>query len=223
MAQALKQSRVEDAYARLKAQIRDNTLSPGFQAPEPEVAMLLGMSRTPVREALIRLEAEGLVDLVPRRGVRVRPISPNDMRDIYEILGALEPQAAAAVATRRPSEADLAPLDEATSAMEKALEDQDLDAWAESDDLFHQRLLELHGNTRLHDVVASLFDQAHRARMVTLRMRAWPIQSTQEHRAILTAIRAGDSEAARSIFARHRKRAADELLGLLETYRLAQL
>ncbi|MEM8978606.1 MAG: GntR family transcriptional regulator [Pseudomonadota bacterium] len=218
-----KTSRVEDAYARLKSQIRSNALPPGFQATEPEIAVRLGMSRTPVREALIRLDAEGLVDLIPRRGVRVLPISPTDMRDIYEILTALEPAAASAVAARRPSEQELAPLELATSRMEAALDAGDLDAWAEHDDAFHNALLDLHGNQRLTAYVASLFDQVHRARIVTLRLRDLPVKSTQEHRELLSHLRSGDSEAARTCFASHRKSTANELLGLLEAFKLSQL
>jgi DNA-binding GntR family transcriptional regulator len=74
-----KSSRVNDAYVQIKAEILSNRLPPGFQAPEPEVALRLGMSRTPVREALIRLEADGLVELIPRRGVRVLPLRAEDM------------------------------------------------------------------------------------------------------------------------------------------------
>ena len=216
-------SRVNDAYERLKADILANRLPPGFQAPEPEIARLLGMSRTPVREALITLQGEGLVELVPRRGVRVLPISPNDMREIYELLTLLEPEATADVAGQADNAATLATLDKSTTRMEKALRANDLEAWAEADDAFHRELLRAKGNQRLLAFVDNLFDQAHRARMVTLRLRALPWQSTEEHRAILTAISAGDARRARSIFRRHRQRAADELLGVLEQSRLSNL
>lgn len=215
-----KQSRVDLAYARLKANIRANRMPPGFQSPEPEIAADLGMSRTPVREALIRLEAEGLVELIPRRGARVLPIRAEDMREIYEILIALEPEAAANLAARKPDSAALAPLSAATDSMERALARKDLDAWAEADDRFHNGLLALHGNRRLRAFVAALFDQAHRARMITLRLRKPPVRSTEEHRAILQHLKAGDAEATRSAFRAHRKRSASELLALLETSRL---
>ncbi|MEM1265630.1 MAG: GntR family transcriptional regulator [Pseudomonadota bacterium] len=221
--EAAKSTRVEDAYARLKDEIRTNRLPPGFQAPEPEIAIKLGMSRTPVREALIRLEAEGLVELVPRRGARVLPIRPADMREIYEILTALEPDAAARLAEGMPSPDAFVPLDEATSDMERALEAQDLDAWAEADDRFHRTLLALQGNRRLASVVTALYDQAHRVRIVTMRMRGLPKQSTAEHREIVSHLQAGEPEAARIAFRNHRERAGREMLGLLERYKLSQL
>lgn len=223
MLEATRQTRVGDAYKLLKEEIRTNRLLPGFQATELEIAMRLGMSRTPVREALIRLEAEGLVELIPRRGVRVLPISIEDMREIYEILTALEPETAANLASRAPSNEELAPLDSATSDMEMALKAGDLDAWAEADDRFHHKLIELHGNQRIQSFVTTLYDQAHRARIVTLRMRDIPVKSTEEHREILESLRAGKVDETRRAYRAHRERTAAELLGILEKYNLAQL
>ena len=216
MAIAEKRSRVADAYAQLKDEILSNRMPPGFQAPEPEIALRLGMSRTPVREALIRLEAEGLVELIPRRGARVLPIRADDMREIYEILTSLESDAAAALARRTPSADQLLPLSTATHDMENALKDEDRDAWAEADDRFHRTLLELHGNRRLRSFVQALSDQAHRARIATLRLRDMPKRSTEDHRDILEALKAGDEDGARDAFREHRKRAAAELVGILE-------
>lgn len=223
MATVTKSTRTDDAYDQLKDEIRSNRMPPGFLAPEPEIALRLGMSRTPVREALIRLEAEGLVELIPRRGARVLPIHADDMREIYEILTALEPEAAANLASRKPTDEELAPLEKATSEMESALAEGDLDKWAAADDRFHRQLLELHGNRRLAEFVSALFDQSHRARIVTLRLRDRPTRSTTEHREILEQLRAGDPEATREVFRSHRARAARELLGILESYRLPQL
>lgn len=216
-------SRVNDAYARLKDEILSNRLLPGFQAPEPEIAERLGMSRTPVREALIRLQAEGLVELIPRRGARILPVLASDMQEIYEILTALEPHAAAELAKRALTEEDLAPLELATQEMETALTQGSLEEWADADDRFHRSLLHLHGNERLCAITSSLFDQAHRARMVTLRLRKAPVRSTQEHRQILTHLRNGDAKKVKSVFHAHRERAARELLHILETFGLPQL
>ncbi|WP_420860915.1 GntR family transcriptional regulator [Algirhabdus cladophorae] len=223
MAQTAKITRTEDAYARLKHMILEAKLAPGYQALEPEIALELGMSRTPVREALIRLEAEGLVDVMARRGVRVLPIKPSDMAEIYQILSTLEPEAAAQIAARSPSAEELAPLSAATTQMEDALAQKDLETWAAADDLFHRTLLDLHGNSRMRGFVTSLYDQAHRARMVTLRLRPLPVRSTQDHRNILQHMAEGNVRATRRAFKSHRKTAATELLGILETYHLLQL
>jgi DNA-binding GntR family transcriptional regulator len=216
-------SLVDEAYGGMRRRILDNHWPPGWQAMEQEVALQLGMSRTPVREALIRLSKEGLVEVIPRRGMRVLPVSPNDMREIYEILTALESMAAELLAARQPSDAELKPLVTATTAMEKALAKGDLDAWAAADELFHQRLVVMAGNKMLTDVIMSYWDRAHRARMFTLRLRPAPVNSTKEHTALVERLREGDSAGAAAANREHRQRASRELLSIFEKFRLQQM
>lgn len=214
------EKRANATYERLKTEILENRMHPGAHVTEPELAERLGVSRTPVREALIRLQGEGLVEIVPRHGVRVPLISADDMREIYEILTNLEPAAAAQLARRRPGRAELIGLEQATENMETALEEDELDAWAAADDQFHRTLLNLHGNRRLAGFVGVLLDQSHRARMMTLCLREKPEKSTAEHRSVMDHIVAGRADAAYDAFLRHRVRAATELLELLERSRL---
>jgi DNA-binding GntR family transcriptional regulator len=216
-------SRVGDAYDAIRRRILDNVYPPGHQALEGEIAAELGISRTPVREALIRLANEGLVEVIPRHGMRVLPVSPSDMAEIYVVLAALESAAADLLARRRPSDAELKPLVEATRDMSRALKADELDAWAAADERFHQGLVELAGNRTLVDAVARLWDRAHRARMFTLRLRPKPVNSTQEHMAMLERIRAGDAAGAVEVNRSHRERATRELLAIFERYRLIQL
>ncbi|RZL99038.1 MAG: GntR family transcriptional regulator [Variovorax sp.] len=211
------------AYDALRRRILDNVWPPGHQALEQEIALELGLSRTPVREALIRLEREGLVQVVPRHGMRVLPMSATDMREIYEILTALECLAVERVATRRPSQAELEPLVRATRAMEAALERDDLDAWARADETFHAQLVTMAGNRLLAEAVFSHWDRAHRARMFTLRLRPKPVDSTREHTALVECLRTGDSAGASAVNRAHRQRASRELLALFERYRLQQM
>jgi DNA-binding GntR family transcriptional regulator len=98
---------VERAYRALRSRILDNTWPPGYQALEQALALELGMSRTPVREALIRLHNEGLIEVVPRHGMRVLPVSPADMAEIYTILTSLESLAAELAAPRKPGPREL--------------------------------------------------------------------------------------------------------------------
>lgn len=223
MNKTAKSTRADDAYRILREEIRLNRMPPGYQAPEPELALRLGVSRTTIREALIRLESEGMVELIPRRGARVLPLRADDMKEIYEILTSLEPDAAARLAAREPTACELAPMERAAADMEAALTRGDLDSWAEADDRFHVALLELHGNRRLRGFVAALNDQVHRARMVTLRLREPPVKSNEEHRQILACLRKGDAEGARQAFLAHRQRAAKELVGILVKSGIGQL
>lgn len=213
----------EQAYREIRARIVANVWPPGHQALEQAIALELGMSRTPVREALIRLQKEGLVEVVPRHGMRVLPVSANDMREIYEILTALESMAAELTAQRKPSRAELAPLEQASRDMEEALKRDDLDGWADADSRFHRHLLDLCGNRMLAEAVMRYWDRSHRARMITLRMRPPPVRSTREHREIVARIREGDAAGAHALYREHRQRASRELLGVLERFGLHQL
>src|ERR671917_241905 len=85
-----KPSLVEGAYDALKEAIRNNVFAPGYQGSEGEIAARLGMSRTPVHEAVIRLQEEGLVRVLPRRGILICPISADDIHEIYDVLIAVE-------------------------------------------------------------------------------------------------------------------------------------
>jgi DNA-binding GntR family transcriptional regulator len=217
------ESLVDAAYRRIRQRILDNVWAPGTQALEGALALELGMSRTPVREACIRLANEGLVEIVPRHGIRVLPVSPSDMREIYQILTSLEATAAELVARARPQAAQLAPLERASRDMERALKRDDLDAWAEADEQFHRHLVSLCGNAKLAAIVCNFWDRAHRARMVTLRLRSRPVTSTREHLAIVQAIRRGDAAAAGALFRAHRERASRELTDLLHRHRISHV
>jgi DNA-binding GntR family transcriptional regulator len=219
------QSLVADAYRSLKDAIRDNVFAPGFQGSEQEIALRLGMSRTPVHEALIRLQEEGLVRVLPKRGVMVCALSPDDMREVYDVIIALEGVAAELLAgmpetARKPA---LAALEATNTEMKSALQQNDLVAWAGADDRFHRSLIDQCGNRRVARLANTIMDQSHRARMMTLRLRPKPTRSMKEHQAITAAIRKGDPSEAASQARKHRQRARDELLPLLDRLGMKQL
>ena len=105
-------SLVDDAYAAMKEAIRESTFPPGYQASAQEIALRLGMSRTPVHEASLKLQEEGLVRIVPKRGIVICALAPDDIREIYDVIIAIEGRAAELVAAlpeaeRRAIVADL--------------------------------------------------------------------------------------------------------------------
>ncbi len=99
-----KPSLVEEAYGALKLAIRDNVFPPGYQGSEQEIAVRLGMSRTPVHEAIIRLQEDGMVRVLSKRGVLVCPLAPEDVREIYDVIIAIESMAAELLAALPASE-----------------------------------------------------------------------------------------------------------------------
>ena len=183
-------SLVDDAYRALKNAIRENVFPPGYHGSEQEIASRLGMSRTPVHEAVIRLQEEGLVRVLTKRGVLICTVSPDDMREIYDVIIALEATAAELLAGQ-PEDDRQAVVDELTRAnetMRQALAGDDLTAWASADDIFHRTLIDRCGNGRIARIAGTIMDQSHRARMLTLRMRAKPVRSIEQHQAIIDAI-----------------------------------
>ncbi len=211
-------SQAERAYAEIKRCILDDEMPAGYQALEQELAEALGMSRTPVREALVRLANEGLVEIRPRHGMRVLPISADDMREIYQILTSLEGTAAELTADHGLSDAELRNLQGAVAEMDQALAAKDLRAWAVADERFHLLLVAYAGNERLRALVGSFWEQAHRVRMATLRLRPPPVDSNKDHAAVVDAIARRDAESAGRIHREHRSRAGQMLVDLINAH-----
>jgi len=213
-------SLVQQAYREIRRRILDNEYPPAHQVLEMELAADLGMSRTPLREALVRLQNENFIQLIPRHGMRVVPLSLEDLRDTYEVLTALELTAIERLVRSNPDRRTLAPIDRALDDMDAALKQRDRDAWVKADERFHRTLIDLCGNTRLAAVAYTLWDHGHRARMTTVRLRPTLGSSNREHRAVVEAIKRGDWREARAMHVKHRARTSQEIVALLEQCRL---
>jgi DNA-binding GntR family transcriptional regulator len=213
-------SRVDEAYTEIRRRILDNHYAPGHQVLEQELALELGMSRTPVREALVRLQNERFVQLIPRHGMRVVPLSMQDLREVYEVLTSLELTAIERLARSELDEDTLTAIEKTLDEMDQAIRKKDVDGWAKADERFHRTLVTLCGNSRLATMVEMLWEQGHRARMTTVQLRASLEQSNREHRSVIDAIRQHDWHQARARHAKHRARATAEILKLLQQTRL---
>lgn len=220
-----KPSLVDDAYAALKDAIRNGVLPPGYQGSEQEIATKLKMSRTPVHEAIIRLQSEGLVKVLSKRGVQISPISPEDMREIYDVIIACESMAAELLARLpEPERAKLADtLAELNQKMSDALEKNELVVWAEADDQFHRLLVSGCGNKRIAQIASTIYDQSHRARLRSLKLRPLPTKSVEEHAQMIASIREGRDLEAHNRARAHRVEARDTLLPLLDQFGVNQL
>lgn len=208
------------AVEDIRALIFSGELAAGSDHLETELADRLGMSRTPVREATLILEAQGLLEVRPRRGVRILALSSHDMGEIYEVLTELESLAASRAAEKNYSEKELSSLASSIREMEACVSDGDREGWARADAAFHEELVRLSGNSRIMAIVSNFNDQVRRARAMTLQMRPMPEKSNQDHRALYEAIARGDSAAAREIHWKHRTEARKMLTELLERHGL---
>ena len=202
------------AYLALRQSIRTLHLAPGQMVRERDVVEALGMSRTPVREALVRLETEGWVQIIPRHGFLVNPLAADDLQQMYEIVEGLDGMATALATTRTTAET-LSSLEATLQQQIEALDRNDLIKWAELDDVFHLQIVKLSGNARLRDLVENYNDQLYRARLYTINLRPKPTHSVEEHRSIFEAMRAGEAERARLQMQDHRRRARTEILQVI--------
>jgi DNA-binding GntR family transcriptional regulator len=175
----------EEVAELLRQRIFARELEPGSWIDELRIAEELGISRTPLREALKVLAAEGLVTMKVRRGAYVTEVSEKDLRDVYHLLALLESDAARVVA-QRASEEQLAGLQAQHQALEQAVEDRD--RFFEINEAFHQQLLHLSDNKWRSQMVADLRKVMKLNRHHSLFKQGRIEQSLAEHAAIMQAL-----------------------------------
>lgn len=203
------------AYTIIRHAIRNLVLPPGRTILEREVAETLGMSRTPVREALVRLEMDDALELIPRRGFYVAEIEIDDLNDIYQMNAALDGLAIELTAANI-NEQEIDSLEEIVIRQEMMIEEGKIKEWAKSDDEFHYRIIELSKNDSLNKALDIYSDKLFRARLYTIDYRPTPKRSILEHKAMISCLRAQDGKAARNVMESHRKRAHNEIIKALE-------
>lgn len=190
---------------------------------ETELAKRLGLSRTPVREATLVLQAQGLLEVQPRKGIKIKAISVQDMADIYELLTELECLAAKRAAQAGFANKELRTMRDTIREMDGALAKQNREAWAQADEAFHSELVRLGGNKHIEDIVQKVNDQVRRARLITLNMRPLPTKSNKDHRKLCQAILQGDADMAIAVHRQHRETAAEMLVGILNSAGLKRI
>ena len=198
------------AYRFAKERLLDGRFAAGALLSENEIARDLGISRTPVREAFLLLEAEGLLELYPRRGALVTPISPTESDDVLEARLLLEGHCAGAVRRADPTLDEA--LAEAIAAQEEAVTGAATEGhvFTVADRDFHRALVAAHGNEILTRQYDSLRDRQQRiAATAVARSRERIVQFIAEHRQIAAALAAGDGARARELVAEHLHRAHD--------------
>ena len=186
----------EIVYEELKLLILTGKISPGMRLMEEELAEDMGVSRTPIREAIRKLEKEGLITIEPRRGAYVSQISTKDMVEILEVRQNLE-GLAAELAAQRMSEEDKEKLRNIAKAYEEAVAAGDMAEMIRCDTTFHHIIVEATQNKILIQMVEQLQEMVLRFRYIYYDNFKRAEQMLSEHQAIYEAIAGGNTEVAR--------------------------
>ena len=189
-------------FYTLRQAILKGELKPGERLMEMQLANQLGVSRTPIREAIRKLELEGLVLMIPRRGAVVAKITEKDLRDVLEVRTSLEKLAIELACQRMPDET-IPDLRQALEAFKEALKKEDLTAQAEKDEQFHDVIFKSTGNQRLIQMLNNLREQMYRYRLEYLKECGAHGGRVEGHEAIIQALSVKDKEKAADIIARH--------------------
>jgi len=189
-------------FNTLRQAILRGELKPGERLMEIKLAKQLGVSRTPIREAIRMLELEGLVVMVPRRGAAVAKITKQDLEDVLEVRCALE-ELAVELACLRITGAELAQLNHALDEFENAMGHADASSLAQKDVAFHDIIFEATGNKRLVQLINNLREQMYRYRLEYLKDERSHEQLVLEHKIIIDNIRNRDVEAAKQHIKEH--------------------
>jgi DNA-binding GntR family transcriptional regulator len=186
-------SLVELAFNRLSQEILSGRTDPGERLVEEQLTRRLGISRAPLREALRLLAQQGLVEHIPRRGVRVATLSDEDVRELYEVRDVLERHAVQS----RPAGADLSGLRAALDVMRKATETGDRLAIADAHRQFHVSVVALGGNRQLSALYESVLVRIQLYMAVNLRREAEVADAADgvhRHERLMTAVERGDAD-----------------------------
>ena len=182
-------------FEKLREQIITGQLKPGDRLMEIKLANEMGVSRTPVREAIRKLQAEDLVIMNARRGAVVAPINEKDMKEILEIRKALESLACQLVAVKA-GEDDVKTLRSINREMRKAIDDNDIERITDRDVLFHETITEIAANTHLTGMLNQIKEHLYRYRLAFIKELKNKYVLTEEHDKIIDAIESKNAKAA---------------------------
>lgn len=192
----------DSVFYTLRKNILSGELKPGEHLTEIRLGKMLGTSRTPIREAIRRLEKEGLVTIYPRSGAVVAPISERDLKDVLEVRRTLD-VLCARLAAQRISDEEKSKLKKALEAFDRAADTADRIEIAKADVEIHDIIARAAGNRKLLEILSTLADQVYRYRYEYIKDDLNYDRLRQEHADIVDAIIRGDAEAAAAASAGH--------------------
>ena len=208
----------EVVYETLREAIRNGALTPGERLMEIQLAEELGVSRTPVREAIRKLELERFVVMLPRRGTYVANLSLKDINEVFEIRAALD-GLAAGLAAERITEEELEQMERLLVEIADCIEQHNNQKIVEADEAFHDILYRASRNERLVGIICNLREQFTRFRSVSINYPGRLQNTLEEHRQLVEAIAQRNPEAAQQKAREHLENAEQTLLLEMEQLR----
>ncbi|MCR5176988.1 MAG: GntR family transcriptional regulator [Anaerovibrio sp.] len=205
----------------LRDAIRKGTLKPGERLMEIQLAEELGVSRTPVREAIRKLELEGYVIMMPRRGTYVANLSIRDVNEVFEIRTSLD-SLASGLAAERITDEELERLQRLLVAIGGYIEANDMEKIVETDTEFHDLLYQASRNSRLVGIIFNLREQLTRFRATSMAFPGRLKATLEEHRRIVEAIAQGDVAEAQAAAEYHMEKSEQTLLQSMEQLKKKQ-
>jgi DNA-binding GntR family transcriptional regulator len=205
------------AYDRLRDAIKHANLQPGDPISEVRISKALGISRTPVREALQQLAQEGLVQIIPGRAIMVAAPSIQEVLDAIHVRELLEPEVVRLTAGRIPAEVQET-LQGLMQEMERAAKAGDRTNWSKADVKWHEVLCGACPNQLLGQMVVQARDRIHRKSVHELVSDQYLIQGTKEHKEVLEAIFAGKGDKAQQLMLDHLKQVRENMFKRLVRY-----
>lgn len=181
----------EDIAESIKAAIIKGKFKPGEKISEGDLAESMGISRTPLREAFRKLENEGFIEIIPRKGAIVTEIDAREAYHLYEIKSTLE-GLAARLAAANMKEKDLEKLKKVNDELKELIDQNDLEAFYKAHTRFHEGFVKLSGNKRLMQIISNLNDHFKRFGIVSLTLPGQYEKATKQHEEIIDAFRQGN-------------------------------
>ena len=204
----------ELVFEKLREAIISGALPEGERLMEVQLAEELGVSRTPIREAIRRLELEGFVVMMPRKGAYVSGFTLKDIINVFEIREALD-ELACSLAAVRISDDQLEYLERLMVELTEATENENSEEWIRVDTLFHDAIYKACNNDRLMQMIGNIMEQIQRYRQMSLNDKGRMPQALEEHRALVNALWDRDAKEAQLRASMHINNAEARIIALM--------
>lgn len=204
----------QEAYEKLKLRIIRMEVNVGHIMTESSIADDFGIGLSPVREAIQRLKYEGFVKVIPHKGVLVNSLSPDEIRQIYDMHDALS-GTVVRLASEKASKSQINELNNIISEMKRSLTVNDMECWVKADDAFHAKILEMCNNSYIARAMGLIRGLLSRVRIIITQVKGLPSKSTNDHEQVVRMISEHRGNDARDAMHQHHERIIEDIMDIV--------